>query len=367
MPTRIDIRGYIVSNDDQWIYDWLELESTSPAQVMRAMEEANGDDLEVYINSPGGDVYTGSEIYTALKEYRGNVTVKITGIAASAASIIAMAGKKVMISPTAQIMIHNVSSVSIGDYRAHAHESDVLKNWNKSIANAYRLKSGLSEAELLKLMNQETWLTAQEALDKGFVDEIMFDEEGTLRLAASAQVLPRQVIDKIRNELLKKKGEVNNVNGNQLNQTPAAQAPAAQTVQNVVSAPQAVACASHPAAGTPAVDPVAQERERLRAIDEIAANIDPELVKEAKYSPNPMTAEELAFRAMKEGKIINSGLFDAAVAANKAAGTDGVQASALSQNSEKEYDLNNLKDVNAIFAAFAATSQAHRPQNIRRG
>jgi len=368
MPTRIDIRGYIVSNDDQWIYDWLELESTSPAQVMRALEEAGGDDLEIYINSPGGDVYSGSEIYTALKEYRGNVTVKIVGIAASAASVIAMAGKKVMISPTAQIMIHNVSSVSIGDYRAHAHESDVLKNWNKSIANAYRLKSGLSEAELLKLMNQETWLNAQEALEKGFVDEIMFDEGETLKLAASSvQVLPRQVIDKIRNELLKKKGEVNNVNGNQLNQTPAAQAPAAQTVQNVVSAPQAVAGASQPAAGTPVVDPVAQERERLRAIDEIAANIDPELVKEAKYGPNPMTAEELAFRAMKEGKIINSRLFDAAVAANKAAGTDGVQASALPQNSEKEYDLNNLKDVNAIFAAFAATSQAHRPQNIRRG
>jgi ATP-dependent protease ClpP protease subunit len=367
MPRRIDVKGVIVANDDQWIYDWFGIESTSPAQVMQAIEEANGDDLEVYINSPGGDVYTGSEIYTALKEYRGNVTVKITGIAASAASIIAMAGKKVMISPTAQIMIHNVSSVSIGDYRAHAHESDVLKNWNKSIANAYRLKSGLSESELLKLMNQETWLTAQEALDKGFVDEIMFDEEGTLRLAASAQVLPRQVIDKIRNELLKKKGEVNHVNGNQLNQTPAAQAPAAQTVQNVVSAPQAVAGASQPAAGTPAVDPVVQERERLRAIDEIAANIDPELVKEAKYGPNPMTAEQLTFRAMKEGKIINSGLFDQAVAANKAAGTDGVQAGALPQNSEKEYDLNNLKDVNAIFAAFAATSQAHRPQNIRRG
>lgn len=363
MPKRIDIKGVIVSNDDQWIYDWLEIESISPAQVMRAIEEANGDDLEVYINSPGGDVYSGSEIYTVLKEYPGNVTVKIVGIAASAASVIAMAGKRVLISPTAQIMIHNVSSISIGDYRDHAHESEVLKGWNKSIANAYRLKSGMSEAELLKLMNQEKWLTAQEALDKGFVDEIMFDEEGTLRLVASnnvAQLLPRQVIDKIRNELLKKKGEVNNVNGEQLKEA------VSQTVQNVGSVPQAVGT-SQVDNGTPVVDPVTQERKRLQAIDEIAAHIDPELVREAKYGPNPMTAEQLALRAMKEGRFINTGLFEQAVAANKEAGTDRVQAGFQSQTTEKEFDLNNLKDVNSIFAIFAATSQAHRPHNVRRG
>ena len=368
MPTRIEIRGVIVSNDDQWIYDWFEIESTSPAQVMRAIEEANGNDLEVYINSPGGDVYAGSEIYTALKEYRGNVTVKIVGIAASAASVIAMAGKKVMISPTAQIMIHNVSSISIGDYRAHAHESDVVKNWNKSIANAYRLKSGLSEAELLKLMNQETWLNAQEALDKGFVDEIMFDEGETLKLAASSvQILPRQVIDKIRNELLKKKGEVSsvNVNGKQANQTAAVQASVQQPVQNVTSASQsaqnleasqAVAVVPQSAVGVTAGDPVAQERERLRAIDEIAANIDPELVNEAKYGPNPMTAEQLAFRAMKEGKMIANGLFVQAVAANKNAGTDNVLAQTQPQGSEKEYDLNNIKDVNEVFRNIATMS-----------
>lgn len=364
MPKRIDVKGVIVSNDDQWIYDWIGIESTSPAMVLQALEDAGGEDVEVYINSPGGDVYVGSEIYTALKEYPGSVTVKIVGVAASAASVVAMAGKKVMISPTAQIMIHNVKSVSIGDYRDHAHESEVTKGWNKSIANAYRLKSGLSESELLKLMNQEKWLTAQEALDMGFVDEIMFDEEGTLRLTASvqfAQMLPRQVIDKIRNELLKKKGEVNNMGGDLLNQA------VSQPIQNVGPVPQAASGTSKENSGTPVVDPVAQERERLRAIDEIAANIDPELVKEAKYGLNPMTAEQLALRAMKEGRFINTGLFEQAVAANKEAGTDRVQAGFQSQTTEKEFDLNNLKDVNSIFAIFAATSQSHRPHNVRRG
>lgn len=204
MVPRIDIKGVIVPSDDAWIYDWLELDHFSPRNAAEAIESANGEPLEVAINSPGGDVCAGSEIYTALKEYSGDVVVKITGVAASAASVIAMAGKKVSISPTAQIMIHNVSSYSGGDYRDHSHESEVLKGWNKSIANAYALKSGLSESELLAMMNKETWLTAQEAKEKGFVDEIMFDEGR--RLAASASgLLPPEVIAKLRNELKNKK------------------------------------------------------------------------------------------------------------------------------------------------------------------
>lgn len=203
MP-KIDIKGVIVSNDDAWIYDWLEWEHTSPSSVAAAIDEANGEPLEVLINSPGGDVYAGSEIYTMLHEYEGDVTVKIVGVAASAASVIAMAGKHVAISPTAQIMIHNVSSVVGGDYRDHAHEVNVLKGWNKSIANAYVLKTGLEESELLSMMNRETWLTAQEAKEKGFVDEILFDE-GRKIAASYGGLLPPEVISKLKNELLKSK------------------------------------------------------------------------------------------------------------------------------------------------------------------
>lgn len=203
MP-KIDIKGVIVSNDDAWIYDWFEMDHASPRGVTDAIEGANGEELEISINSPGGDVYAGSEIYTALMEYKGDVTVKITGVAASAASVIAMAGKKVSISPTAQIMIHNVASAVWGDHRDHAHEADVLKGWNKSIANAYALKSGLAESELLAMMNKETWLTAQEAKEKGFVDEILFDT-GRQLAASSGGLLPPEVIAKLRNELIKNK------------------------------------------------------------------------------------------------------------------------------------------------------------------
>jgi ATP-dependent Clp protease protease subunit len=198
---KIKVRGVVVSNDDKWIYDWFEMEAISPKDVEEQLENASGEDIEVEINSVGGDVYAGSDIYTMLKQYAGNVVVKIVGLAASAASVIAMAGKKVMISPTAQIMIHNVWSMAWGDYRAMDHESDVLKGWNKSIANAYMLKTEMSQSELLSLMNKETWLTAQDALRYKLVDEIMFDDG--LKLAASirSSILPPEVVNKIKNLL----------------------------------------------------------------------------------------------------------------------------------------------------------------------
>lgn len=200
------MKGVIIPNEDKWIYEWFEIENTTPNDVLNALPTDNSP-VEVVINSGGGDVFSGSEIYTTLKDYPGTVTVKIVGIAASAASVIAMAGDKVLISPTAQIMIHNVASVAQGDYRVMKHEAEVLKNYNKSIANAYMLKTGLSQEELLNLMDKETWLNAQQAKEKGFVDEIMFDEGNRLVASVQVGVLPQNVINKMRNmknELMQK-------------------------------------------------------------------------------------------------------------------------------------------------------------------
>ncbi|TQR29400.1 head maturation protease, ClpP-related [Brevibacillus brevis] len=204
MSVKVDIKGVIVPNDEHWIYDWFGIEATSPKIVSDLLDTAKGEDLDVNINSGGGDVYAGSEIYTTLKEYSGDVTTKIVGVAASAASVIAMAGDKVLISPTAQIMIHNVASGARGDYRSLQHEAEVLRNWNKSIANAYMLKSGMTQEELLDLMNQETWFTAQQALEKKLVDEIMFEQGSHPNLVAStgmSNLLPREVIERMRNDM----------------------------------------------------------------------------------------------------------------------------------------------------------------------
>jgi ATP-dependent Clp protease protease subunit len=212
MTKKIRINGVIIPNDYKWIYDLFEVDATCPADVNKIIDTANGEDLEIEINSPGGDVYSGSDIYTTLMGYKGRVTIDIVGVAASAASIISMSGRPTRISPTAQIMIHNVMSAPFGDHRVLEHEAEVLKNYNISMANAYRLKTGLSQEELLDLMskggsaNGGTWLNAQQAKEKGFVDEIMFDTNN--RLAASINtdlILTPEIINKLRNLIPPKK------------------------------------------------------------------------------------------------------------------------------------------------------------------
>lgn len=202
---KISVKGAIIDSDDQWIYDWFEVEATSPKKVIDLLNQAkNNEDLEVEINSGGGSVFAGSEIYTALKSYSGKVTTKVVGLAASAASVIAMAGDKIEISPTGQIMIHNASGGFGGDYRDMEKGAEILKNVNATISNAYSLKTGLSNEELLEMMNKETWLTPQQALEKKFVDEIMFTNDIKLVASINNGMLPQEVINKMKMEIKNK-------------------------------------------------------------------------------------------------------------------------------------------------------------------
>lgn len=202
MTVKINVKGAIIENDYKEIYDFYQSESTCPNDILQTLPK-NGEPIEVVINSGGGHVTAGSEIYSILKEYQGSVTVKIVGIAASAASVIAMSGQKVIIAPTAQIMIHNVSGFAQGDFNEMQHRADVLKEINRSIANAYILKTGKSEKEILELMNKETFFSARKAHEFGFVDEIMGVPEEDLSkfLVANTNIssmLPQGVIEKYR-------------------------------------------------------------------------------------------------------------------------------------------------------------------------
>ncbi|NLT94858.1 MAG: Clp protease ClpP [Clostridia bacterium] len=286
---KIHIKGVIISNDVQWIYELFDIECTSPNMVNAQLEEANGEDIEVIINSGGGEVYAGSEIYTALKDYPGKVTVKIVGIAASAASIIAMAGDKVLISPTAQIMIHTASNVSKGDYRVHQSSSDFLRNWDKSIANAYMLKTGMTQEELLELMDKETWLTAQQALEKGFVDEIMFEDSNQPKLVASAgyfEMIPQKVIDKIKNEI--KKGALQNMI--EINKKGERIMDLEQLINEYPDLYEQVKN-----------EGIKEERERIKAIEEIAMPGNEDIINKAKFETG-ITAEEVAVEILKAEK-----------------------------------------------------------------
>ena len=203
---KIKITGVIIPNDYQRIYDWLEWDATSPRKVEQALADIEGD-VTVEINSGGGSLFHGSEIYTLLKEHPNNITVKITGVAASAASVIAMAGDKILMSPTSQMMIHNATVVAEGDYRDMESATNLLKNANQTAVNAYKLKSGMNDEELLELMDKETWFTAHQALEHKLIDEVMFENQVQVAASFGGGLLPQSVVKKLSELLLEKEEE----------------------------------------------------------------------------------------------------------------------------------------------------------------
>lgn len=199
--TTIEIKGPIIPSDYQEVYDYWGLEATSPSKVMKQLSEVDTtEDINVVINSTGGDVWSGSEIYTALKEHQGHVTVKIVGIAASAASFIACAGDTVKMSPTGQFMIHNAAFINQGDHQAMSKGAEVLQVTDDSIRNAYKLKTHLDDEQLIEMMDKETWLNARQAKECGFVDEVMFDDNLSL-VATAGNMLSADVIESMRQKM----------------------------------------------------------------------------------------------------------------------------------------------------------------------
>ncbi len=140
--------------------------------------EADTDDITVWVNSPGGSVFAAAEIYTMLRDYVGIVTVKVASVAASAASVVVMAGDVVQMSPTALLFLHDPSTIAFGNTRDMEKAIQTLDKVKESIISAYMAKSGLSHNRIAKLMENESWIPAKEAVQLGFADEILFDDKG---------------------------------------------------------------------------------------------------------------------------------------------------------------------------------------------
>lgn len=155
-------------SEDTWFGDEI-----TPAMFRNELSKVSGD-LTVWLNSPGGDVFAASQIYTMLRSHKGKVTVKIDGIAASAASVVAMAGDETLIAPTGMLMIHNPSTVAFGNKKAMQKAIELLDEVKESIINAYEEKSGLSRSKIARMMDEETWLNAKKAQSLGLVDGILF-------------------------------------------------------------------------------------------------------------------------------------------------------------------------------------------------
>lgn len=198
---QINVNGDIISNDDKWIYDWLEWDSTCPNDIKNALAtKPENEKLTVLVNSGGGSVMAGQEIYSLLSG-RNDVEIKVQSLAGSAASVIAMANH-CEISPVAMIMIHNVSmSGASGDYHDMQKNAEILRQMNAALASAYTAKTGKSQEEILKLMDRETWLTANQALEMGFVDGIIRDEKPLFMNNVSGM----RLTDEIRQKVLAEK------------------------------------------------------------------------------------------------------------------------------------------------------------------
>lgn len=192
-------------SDETWYGD-----EVTP-ELFRSELQAGSGDITVWINSPGGDVFAAAQIYNMLMDYKGSVTVKVDALAASAASVIAMAGKTVQMSPVAMMMIHNPMTIAIGDSEEMKKAGMMLDEVKESIMNAYEIKTGLNRSELSNLMNAESWFNARKAVELGFADEILTDTDSIRKdrngVAAGMMFSRAAVTNSLLNKLVPKSDE----------------------------------------------------------------------------------------------------------------------------------------------------------------
>ena len=194
----LELDGTIAS--ESWFDD-----DITPKQFKEELFSGSGP-ITIWINSPGGDCIAASQIYSMLMDYQGEVTVKVDGIAASAASVIAMAGNKVLMAPTALMMIHNPSMMAFGDHNDMAKAIDILDEVKESIINAYEIKTGQSRAVLSHLMENETWMNAKKAIELHFADGILEDskkESPVEAYAFASKEFDMQLVNKIASRTTK--------------------------------------------------------------------------------------------------------------------------------------------------------------------
>ena len=331
--------------------------------------------ITVKLNSCGGDLYTGIAIHNALKALSGEVNVVVEGIAASAASVIMCAGDTVTVYPGSLVMIHGVSvflwdALNIQDMKQLMKGMDASE---RAVAEIYNAKTGIAVDTLRGMMTKETWLTGREALEKGFADNLLEEEEdpdmsmshdrkvlyvngighnveglqhipGTIPIRQSAKPAARPVANKRpTNQAAKTEGGKNHMTLEELK----AQEPdlVSQIEQAATNAAQAQASA----------DAVTAERKRLADIDSIAASIpDQQLVHDAKYGDNPCTAQELCFRVMQQSAAAGQQFLTNYTADGAASGAANVGAAPNggAPSTQAEQDA---ADIQAVVAAYNQT------------
>lgn len=302
MAKLIEIKGPIIPDDYMDVYEYFEITAVAPKIVKAKIDEAVAEgehELLVEINSGGGSVYAAAEMYYALKKFNGVVNVEIPSIAASAATFLAMAGDSVKMSILAQFMIHGASTYGYGNHLSLSDTSEFLRNVDDTIMSAYLTKTSLSREELREMMNKDTYMTAQQALDYGFIDSILFEKP--IDAVASVDVtnqtlLPLDVIEKVKAEILAQKtAALEPVNAVSTTDKDGEQPMDMEKLKN--EQPELF----NQIKNIGYEEGVKAENARLQAIDELATPGTENLVNTAKYE-KPVTAEQLAMQMIKAQK-----------------------------------------------------------------
>lgn len=339
MAVKIEVKGPIVSNDTAWLYHYFGWDACGPNDISSKLEEAAGDEVILEINSPGGLCSSGYEMYTQLMAYEGKVTAHVI-VAASAASLLVCAADNALASDTCIFMIHNVQSGVSGDYRDMQMAADMLKEFNTGIINAYIRKTGKSREELQALMDNETYMSAQTAIENGFIDGYIFDSpegqkgedtaivqdsmmfnvmntafpvitDGKAKeiMAVLKTAIPNtdMVVPNLEDNSTTAVSEIDSIKNNQkegekknmtLEEIYVKYPELKDEVDVLVNNAQ-----------TQGAD---MERGRLCALDKIAGSVTSEALEDAKYGENRIDAKELAYQAMlKDRQKVKNYLADA--------------------------------------------------------
>lgn len=368
---KINVKGPIVDNMTGWLYDYLGMDSCYPKQLAAALAEAGGEDVILEINSNGGLCFSGFEMYKQLTDYEGKITAHVTA-ACSAATFLACAADETLMSDAAIYMIHNTQGLAMGDYRDMDIESAALKEFNQSIINIYQKKTGMEADELQKMMDSDTYMSPQKAIELGFADGWIYGEPKASTEPIMAVAAVEQIISpKIAEELFMKLNGIetgteeaeNGGNVFQNNDTinPGVTSDAtddsetggnAMNLEEFLAAnpeaqaelDQRIEAATKDAVDAAREEGVTAERERIKELDEIAHGVTAEALADAKYG-DVCDAKELSFRAMKDEKLRMASYMAEAI-------SDSLEADAIAAEPKDEDDATPAKEDAAMLAGI---------------
>lgn len=340
MPKKIKIKGQIVPTNYGRFFDWIGWESAYPGRLESELAEAEGEDIILEINSPGGYVSAGFDMYNAIQGYEGKVTAHIV-TAASAATVIACAADETLMSDTGYFMIHNSRTVAAGTKKDMNQTINALDSIDESIINAYQRKTGKSREELAELMDNETYMSPQKAIEMGFAEGFIHGDpqalEGAVAAGAEVPVIAKEKMDAImsfldsmeKSSVAPVQQEMQKIGVEAVSDTTTNTKGEKKMTLKELLANDPEASAEYDAAITDArnearAEGIKAERDRIQSLDAVSKAVTAEALNDAKYGENPIDGPTLAYQAMVNGEKMAKAYMEQAITDSQNSGSQEV-------------------------------------------